>query len=165
MFTGGGKGGSGKGGRDATVALINHWTRRLWTCGKELEKRFEEYLLAQERYEEELQEAQEMIEATRVMELDREDAAEQAAANALAATELVRNEPPQTAIVTGFIDTGSTNCFAGAYELKIRLEHVTKRLRLLHDTEELLINGDADEDKGLLVQSFVAMTDRSQIGR
>ena len=114
--------------------------------------------MAQERYEEELLEAHEMIEATRMMELTRVDAAEQAAANALAATELVRKEPPQTAIVTGFIDTGSTNCFAGAYELKIRLEHVTKRLGLLHDTEEELAQTfdqgyGTDDEEDLLVMT------------
>jgi hypothetical protein len=49
--------------------------------------------------------------------------------------------------VTGFIDTGSTNCFAGAYELKIRLEHITERLSLLLDTADALgyASDDADE--------------------
>jgi hypothetical protein len=63
---------------------------------------------------------------------------------AAATTALMRHEPAPT-IVTGFIDTGSTNCFAGAYELKIRLEHVEERLQLLLDTVDALGHGTDDE--------------------
>ncbi len=34
-------------GRDATVAVINHWTRKFWDEGKQLEARFEEFIANQ----------------------------------------------------------------------------------------------------------------------
>jgi hypothetical protein len=194
-------------GRDATVAVINRWTRNLWEVGKRLERRFEDYLVEQEAYEEQLLEATETFhgaqQALLALPMAVDDAtllsaaasthavsategasplAGAAAAAAAAAagsasaaaspegsssssggvdaatseaalslaeaaaatTALMRHEPAPT-IVTGFIDTGSTNCFAGAYELKIRLEHVEERLQLLLDTVDALGHGTDDE--------------------
>lgn len=192
---GGGEGGAAAAptGRDATVAVINRWTRKFWEQGKALEERFEDFLEEQETYQEMLHEAQETYNqkqlelATTVDEQHQEmtlgaaatagggggerdedgegdgeeggavagagagasvglglvvdealvAAGESLAAAAAATTELVQHEPVPC-IVTGFIDTGSTNCFAGAYELKIRLEHVNDRVRLMTDTAAML---------------------------
>jgi len=177
-------------GRDATVAVINRWTRKLWEVGKRLERRFEDYLLLQEAYEEQLLEAtdtfhdaqQTLLALTGVddavaaaaaaaasgshaenssssegslgdadssnvnVDAATSEAAASLAEAAAATTTLMRNEPAPT-LVTGFIDTGTTNCFTGAYELKIRLEHIGERLRLLLDTVGVLGDGTDDEDE------------------
>jgi len=162
-------------GRDATVAVINRWTRKFWEQGKELEDRFEEFLEEQELYQEQLHEAQEAYNQSQLALANTVDdvafqqqqqqrdqtqgggvaaggtavlgvggvdealvvAGENLAAAAAATTELVQHEPVPC-IVTGFIDTGSTNCFAGAYELKIRLEHMNERMRLMVTTAAML---------------------------
>jgi cation transport regulator ChaB len=153
--------------RDATVIVINNWTRKFWEAGKALEARFEEYAIAQMDYEQQLlaaseqltEKQQELLETAEIgaagddaddeerrdSHVDDETAARAAslAEAAAATTELMRHEP-EPVFVTGFIDSGSTNCFAGAYELKIRLEHVNNRLRILLKALDEI--GDEDED-------------------
>jgi len=189
-----GAGGAPPTGRDATVAVINRWTRKLWEVGKRLERQFEDYLSSQEAYEEQLLEATDTFHdaqqallalpgvddavaaaaaaapgnsaessssvgspgdaesnnnsgsTANAIDAATSEAAASLAEAAAATTSLMRNEPAPT-LVTGFIDTGSTNCFTGAYELKIRLEHIGERLRLLLDTVDVLGDGTDDEDE------------------
>lgn len=160
--------------RDATVIVINNWTRKFWETGKALEARFEEYAIAQMDYEQQLlaaseqltEKQQELLETADLGAMDQggdypekfedgqkdgmghidDETAARAASLAEAAaatTELMRHEP-EPVFVTGFIDSGSTNCFAGAYELKIRLEHVNNRLRILLKTLDEI--GDEEEE-------------------
>ena len=148
-------------GRDATVAVINKWTRKFWKLGQELEERFEEFLVAQESFEESVMEVSDQVTEAglayesiirgeekpfsdaggsgRDSNLKASLALKALTESRQAANQLMKREP-EPAIVTGFIDSGSTNCFSGAYELKIRLEHVSERIRLLIATAEGLIN-------------------------
>jgi len=166
--------------RDATVVVINNWTRKFWETGKSLEASFEEYAIAQMKYEEEVLAASEQVAELQQELLDNTDVgitvgdrsanrgvvssggdelkknsnnnqtdevsetntevddttmamATTLAEAAAATTELMEREP-NPVFVTGFIDSGSTNCFAGAYELKIRLEHICSRLRIMMNT-------------------------------
>lgn len=181
-------------GREATVAVINQWTKKFWEQGRALERQYEDYLVESEDFEQALVDAEgEWVERKEALEellrsrgvagnrdaaLTLAKAAQEggqggggeggtvaaasnesagfaddevaAAARALADAARAKNElvarEPNPAIVTGFIDSGSTNCFAGAYELKIRLEHVTERLGLLLETFDEIIGGDASPD-------------------
>jgi len=126
--------------REAKVAAVRAWSLTFWEEGRLLEAQFCKYLHDAERFECKLADAADSLhDAAAALARSPGDPGASAALTReqAAVARLVAAEPPP-ALVTGFIDSGSANLLVGAYELKIRLEHVGERVELLLQTAQSL---------------------------